>query len=109
MVEDTKLPIDPFPAAICLPSDSRAAETNASGSKTTRPPLQAKPNIELNRTDTMKAPDAVNKATTKMNNKPLRLLSGSELEDFKRIVDGSDMTKQGVLAIAKKQYVHRER
>ncbi|KAI9664244.1 MAG: chromatin assembly factor-I (CAF-I) p90 subunit [Alyxoria varia] len=101
--EDVKLPIDPFSTALWSWRDSRAPETNASGFNSTRPPLQAKPNIELNRPDTLKVPDAMTKANVKTNNKPLRLLSGSELEDFKRIVDGSDMTKQGVLAIAKKR------
>lgn len=35
--------------------------------------------------------------------RPRRILNGSELERFKQLIEGSDLTKVGLLAVLKKQ------
>ena len=44
-------------------------------------------------------------ATTKLSKPPPRLLPPELMEDFKRAVQGNDLTKVGLLEVLKKQYL----
>ena len=48
-------------------------------------------------------------ATTKPSKPPPRLLPPELMEDFKRAVQGNDLTKLGLLEVLKKQYFSLDR
>lgn len=65
-----------------------------------RMPLQARSNDLANVLGSLKPPDHIKAGKPK---KDLRVLSGDELERFKKAIEGSDLNKQGLLAVIKKQ------
>lgn len=93
------LPIDPFSDSY-WPSKAKVDDEDVDGNaENNRVPLQPRPNIAIN--SVLLPNNETNKISK--SKKQLRLLAGQELVDFKQIVDGSDLTKQGLLAIAKKK------
>ena len=95
-------PIDPFSTAYWPPEPALPESRAKPAVEPNRPPLQPRANIHTN-----SSPSATNTNTLKPPKPPkpakqLRLLSGQELEDFKKVVEGSDLTKVGLLAIVKK-------
>ncbi|KAL9054064.1 MAG: hypothetical protein Q9162_004393 [Coniocarpon cinnabarinum] len=100
--EQFDFPIDPF-STTYWPSDTKATDNKVPiNIDANRPPLLPRPNIALNGNSTGVA-DSSKPQKPQKPAKEVRLLSGQELAEFEQVVQGSDLTKQGLLAVVKKK------
>ncbi len=65
-----------------------------------RIPLQSRP---INRSNSLQVGALPLKQKVKPPKHSVRLLTGEDLEEFKRAVNGSDLTKVGLVAVLKKR------
>ena len=96
-------PIDPFSSAY-WPDESHQPNTHlAAPVDPTRLPLLPRANIPTNGATPQATADTPKPVKPPKAPKQVRLLAGQELEEFKQVVQGSDLTKQGLLAVVKKK------
>lgn len=101
-----KLPIDPYSTSYWAHAQSVTPQTavvdDAAGSG--RPPLFTRPNGIFGGVSGLPIADTISKSGSgKPSKPPPRVLTGEDLEEFKKAVEGSPHNKQGLLAILKKE------
>jgi len=110
--DSTKFPIDPFSTKHWVDELRPKPAVKAESSASMQPPRQPLASLSPNFLAGMK-PDAatdskaVSTSTQKKasgNNKPLKIVEPEYMEDFKKAINGSDLTKAGLIEILKKQF-----
>lgn len=111
--DSTKFPIDPFSTQHWIEELKPRAPVKADPSTSVmQPPRQPLSSLSPNTINSVKQEVGIdgkpipsstqNKTST--SSKPLKMIESEYLEDFKKAVDGSDLTKAGLVEILKKQF-----
>ena len=110
LLDKYHMPIDPFPSEPNISGDRKTFSNKHNGDPgslhdPSRQVLKTLPNIAINGLPSSTSAHTGVKEKVSKGSKPVKVLSGEELECFKREVDGSDLPKVGLLAVLKKRYV----
>lgn len=109
--DSTTFPIDPFSSKHWDDAYRPKAVRQESTTSAMQPPRQPLSSLSPNTTPVMKVegtldgkPLPTNTKKKVNNDKPTQLIDAGLMEDFKKAVSGSDLTKLGLIEILKKQF-----